>query len=252
MALSEDQIALLRLLMAGDTYERVAEVLGTSADEVKARAHSAAADLEAEPSDEFPAEAVDARLVALERTAVPPTPVTAVSTRPGRRWVLWAAGGGALLILVVVVVLVAGGGDGGDGAASTIAPDREDIVPVRMSPVGRAGGSGTIAIVRVSDQPAVDLAIRGLRPSGRGETYVLWFVGSGDRSLPVAFQAVGRDGRLTGRAPIASAASSLLPSFETAELTLTRQREAAAALRRAGQSGTLPQPVGTSVLRGAL
>ena len=35
MALSEDQRALLRLLLAGDTYERVAEVLGTSAGEVR-------------------------------------------------------------------------------------------------------------------------------------------------------------------------------------------------------------------------
>jgi hypothetical protein len=68
----------------------------------------------------------------------------------------------------------------------------------------------------------------------------------------VAFQAVGRDGRLTGRAAIPSAASGLLPSFDTAELTLARQRQAAAALRQAGQSGVLPQPVGTTVLRGAL
>ena len=41
MALSEDQAALLRLLLAGDTYDRVAEVLGTTAADVKARAHAA-------------------------------------------------------------------------------------------------------------------------------------------------------------------------------------------------------------------
>jgi hypothetical protein len=237
--------------MAGDTYERLADVLGTSAEEVKGRAHAAAAALEAGPRAEFPVEAINARLAALEGTAMP-TPLTSPPTRPGRRWALWAAGGGALLILLVVALLVAGGGGDGGGEGSTTGPDREDVVPVRMTPVGGSGAGGTIAIVRVGDQPAVDLAIRGLRPSGRGETYVLWFVGSGERSLPVAFQAVGRDGRLTGRAPIASAASGLLPSFETAELTLTRQREAAAAVQRAGQRGTLPQPVGTKVLRGAL
>jgi hypothetical protein len=81
---------------------------------------------------------------------------------------------------------------------------------------------------------------------------VLWFVGSGGRSLPVAFRAVGANGQLTGRTPIASSASGLLPSLDTAELTLTGQREAAAAVRRAAQQDTLPQPVGTVVLRGAL
>jgi hypothetical protein len=149
------------------------------------------------------------------------------------------------------VVLVASGGDG-DEPSSTPPPDREDIVPVRMSPVGGSRAGGTIAIVRAGDQPAVDLALRGLEPSGPGETYVLWFVGSGGRSLPVAFQAVGRDGRLAGRTAVPTAASGLLPSFDTADLTLTRQQEAAAAVQRAAQSGILPEPVGTTVLRGEL
>jgi hypothetical protein len=81
---------------------------------------------------------------------------------------------------------------------------------------------------------------------------VLWFVGSGGRSLPIAFKAVGTDGRLTGRTPIPTAAEGLLPSFQTAELTLTHQREAAAAVQQAAQNQTLPQVIGTSVLRGAL
>ena len=102
------------------------------------------------------------------------------------------------------------------------------------------------------DQPAVDLAIRGLQPSGPGETYVLWFVGSGGRSLPVAFHPAGANGQITGRTPISTSASGLLPSLDTAVLTRARQREAAAVVRRAAQQDTLPQPVGTVVLRGAL
>jgi hypothetical protein len=257
MALSDDQIALLRLLLAGDTYERVADVLGTSVDEVRERAHRAASAVEAETTGEFSAEAVNARLAALEGSAAAAAsssePASAPASMPAwRRLPLWLAGGAAVVILIVLVVVVASGGGDGDDASSAPAPDREDVVPVEMSPVGGSRASGTIAIVRVADQPAVDLALRGLQPSGRGETYVLWFVGSGDRSLPVAFQAVGGDGQLTGRAPIPTAASSLLPSFETASLTLTRQRQASAAIRRAGRTGTLPQPVGTTVLRGAL
>jgi hypothetical protein len=249
MALSEDQSALLKLLLTGDTYERVADVLGTTPEDVRARAHVAAATLEAGPSGEFPPEAVNARLAELEG-APAPVPATQAGARR-RRWALWLAAGAAAAVLVLVLVLVTSGGGGGEGGATTTL-DREDVVPVRMTPVGGSGASGTIAIVRVGDQPAVDLAMRGLRPTGAGETYVLWFVGSGRRSLPVAFQAVGRDGRLTGRASIPTAASSLLPSFESAELTVTPKREAAAAVQRAAQSGTLPQPVGASVLRGSL
>jgi hypothetical protein len=118
--------------------------------------------------------------------------------------------------------------------------------------VGDSHASGGLTIVRVADQPAVDLDIRGLTPSAQGETYVLWFVGSGGRSLPVAFQAVGQNGRISGRTPIPTAAASLLPSFDTADLTLTRQRAAADAVKQAAQAGTLPQRVGTSVLRGPL
>jgi hypothetical protein len=251
MALSEDQAALLGLLLSGETYERVADLLGTDTGEVKRRAHEAAAALEREPTRQFAPEAVNARLAVLEGAPDAPvaTPVSSPSVA-GRR-AFWLAGGAAALVILLVAILVASGG-GGDEQPSSTAPDREDVVPIRMSPVGGSRASGTIAIVRAGDQPAVDLALRGLEPSGPGETYVLWFVGAGGRSLPVAFQAVGRDGRLTGRTPVPTAASGLLPSFDTADLTLTRQREAAAAVRRAAQSGTLPQPVGTTVLRGDL
>jgi hypothetical protein len=252
MALTEDQTALLRLLLAGDTYERVADVLGTTPDEVRDRAHAAASELEGESNGEFAPEAVNARLATLEG-AVPPEVVAARPPAQGRRWGPWIAAGAGLVVLIVVgVVLASSGGGGDEGGSSPPAPDREDVVPVKMNPVGNSGAGGTIAIVRVGDQPAVDLAIQGLRPTPGGRTYVLWFVGTGNRSLPVAFQAVGRDGRLTGRAPIPTAAASLLPSFDTAELTLTAQKEAAAAVQRAGQAGTLPEPVGATVLRGAL
>src|SRR5215210_5092465 len=211
MALSEDQRALVRLLLAGDTYERVGDVLGTSPDDVRSRAHAAAAVLADERNEEFTARALNARLAALDGApaAAPTAPPPASA---GRSWALWIAGGGALAVLIIVVVLVARGGGGDEGDGGSPAPDREDVVPVRMTPVGGSGGSGTIAIVRAGDQPALDLAIRGLEPSRSGETYVLWLVGSGDRSLPVAFQAV----------------------------------------RRAAQAGTLPQPVGAEVMRGAL
>jgi hypothetical protein len=255
MALSEDQRALLQLLLDGDTYERVGELLGESAADVRAKAHEAANALEAAPAEDLSSRAVRERLEALEGpqtgVATPeaaPAPPTSAS---GRRWALWLAGGAAVLILVVVLV-VTGTGGGGDDTSPAPRSDQEDVIPIKLSPVGGSKASGMISVVRVADQPAVDLAIQGLTPSGPGQTYVLWFVGSGGRSLPVAFQAVGSDGKLTGRTPIPTAAEGLLPSFQAAELTLTRQQEAGAALRRAAQNAILPQVLGVVVLRGSL
>ena len=144
------------------------------------------------------------------------------------------------------------GGTGGQTTTSTDQGGREDVIPIRLMPVGGSRASGTIAVVRVADQPAVDLAIRGLHPTGTGESYVLWFVGSGGRSLPIGFHAVGADGRLTGRTQIPASAIGLLPNFDVAELTLTNRSATAAAVRQAAQSDTLPQVVGTPVLQGPL
>jgi hypothetical protein len=255
MALSEDQRALLRLLLSGDTYQQVADVLGIGTDEVRTRAHEAADALQEEPDRGFPSEAVRARLEALEGSSArveAPAPAASSSGGAGRPWALWLAIGAVVVAAIVVLVVVVGGGDGGGETTTATRSDREDVVPIKLTPVGGSKANGMISVVRVADQPAVDLAIGGLEPSGRGETYVLWFAGSGGRSLPVAFQAVGTDGKLTGRTPIPRAAEGLLPNFTTAVLTLTRQREAAAAVEQAAQNATLPQVVGTPVMRGTL
>jgi hypothetical protein len=254
MSLSEDQRALLRLLLAGDTYERVAEVLGTTPDEVRRRAHDAADTLEDDPDPEIRAETVRDRLDALEGARAGKAAPAVAGEPPAdrRRLALWIVAGGAALVLLVVLLVVGVGGGGGGDDSTTTGGGQEEAVPVRLSPVGGSHASGGLTIIRIADQPAVDLDIRGLTPTANGETYVLWFVGSGGRSLPIAFQGVGSDGRITGRTPIPTAAAGLLPSLDTAELTLTQQRSAAAAVQQAAQSGTLPQPVGTTVLRGPL
>ena len=253
MALTEDQRALLRLLLAGDTYEQVADVLGIAAGEVRARARTAAARLEASGDPEFTSDQVKSRLDALEgRSGAVAAPAGATGPGADRRpWLLWLAVGAAAVVAIVVLVVALGGGGGGDDTTATRS-DREDVVPIRLSAVGGSKARGMISVVRVADQPAVDLAITGLAASGPGESYALWFVGSGGRSLPVAFHAVGSDGRLTGRTAIPTAAEGLLPNFDTAELTLTPQREAGAAVQQAAQSGTLPQVIGTPVMRGSL
>jgi len=255
MALSDDQRALLRLLLAGDTYEQVSEVMGTSAEEIRTKAREAAAALGAEADRELPSEVVADRLAELERPgAAPSRPVSigSGSAAWSRRWAVWITAGVAVAIALVVVVVARSGGGGDDNGASNSASSQEEAVPIRLTPVGGSKASGGVTLIRIGDQPALDLDIRGLTPSGPGRSYVLWFVGAGGRSLPVAFRAVGPDGTLMGRTAIPSAATGLLPSFQIAQLNLVRQRQAAAAVQQAARSGTLPEPVGTPVMRGAL
>jgi hypothetical protein len=253
MALSEDQRALLGLLLAGDTYERVAEVVGASPSQVRERAHAAAGAIEGDADGEIRASDVEARLATLEGAPAREGSPEAQGDRGRSRLALWIVGGGAAVVLVVVLLIVIlGGGGGGGESATTVGSPQEDAVPVRLSPVGGSRASGGLTIVRVADQPAVDLDIHGLTPTGSGQTYVLWFVGAGDRGLPIAFQAVGKDGSMTGRTPIPTAAAGLLPSLDTAKLTLTRQQAAAGAVNQAAQSATLPQAVGTDVMSGPL
>ena len=89
MALTEDQRALLALLLAGDTYERIAEVLGIGPGEVRSRAHEAAAALEKEPTPDPSPKAVRERLRVLEggdgRAARPSSaPIPAARDARGR------------------------------------------------------------------------------------------------------------------------------------------------------------------------
>jgi hypothetical protein len=253
MALSDDQRALLGLLVGGDTYERVAEVTGTSVDEVKTRAREAAAALEKDPEPGLPPDVVRGRLEALGRPGGAAVPAPA---DPGRRATVraqapWLLVGAAIVVAIVVVAVIRHSG-GGDQSPQPPTAGQEEAVPIRLTPVNGSKASGGVTLIRIGDQPAIDLAIRGLTPTGPGQSYVLWFVGSGGRALPVAFRAVGPDGQLSGRAAIPTAATGLLPSFTTAELALVRQSVAAAAVKQAAQNDTLPEPVGRIVMRGAL
>ena len=255
MPLSDDQRALLRLLLAGDTYEQIAGVLGASPTEVRARANEAAGQMDEETLDGRSGEEVRARLRELNGLGSTEAASSGPAELPGRRRgvppALWLTFAAAAAVLLVVLGLTQLGGNG-DEEPPAAAPDQEDAVAIELMPVGGSDAKGTAALVRVADLPAVDLDVRGLTPAGPGETYVLWLLGSGDRGFPIAFRDVGPNGRFTGRTEIPSAASGLLPSLERLDLSLVRSREAAAALNEAARSRTLPQHVGTTVLRGVL
>jgi hypothetical protein len=254
MPLSEDQRALLRLLLAGDSYQQIAEVVGTTPDEVRARAQEAATGMAEETLNGHSAAEVHQRLRELNgvEAASPSTPVGSRPAGQGLPRAVRVIAAAAAVVVFVAVVAITQLGGGGDDEVQVTAPEQEDVINVDLTPVGDSRASGTAAIVRVADLPAVDLDARGLAPVGPGETYVLWLLGSGDRGIPLAFRAVGPDGRFVGRTQIPTGAAGLLPSFDEIDVSLVPRRAAAAAVNEAARSRTLPEHLGTTVLRGAL
>ena len=169
-----------------------------------------------------------------------------------RRWALWAALGAA----------GGGRGDRARGGRRGRRRQRVDHHPGRpggrrADPAAARGrlqrAAGRDPAVRVADQPAVDLAIEGLEPSGAGQTYVLWFVGLGRAEPPDRLPGGRPDGKLTGRTPIPRRDRGT-----AAELHQRRAHPDPSSGRRpprspgGAKSATLPRSVGTPVLRGRL
>src|SRR5689334_22767701 len=144
MALTEDQRALLGLLLAGETYESVSGVLGTTPAEVRSRTHRAAEALEAEAAEGISSDEVRDRIEVLE--GVRPAPAAAPpATRDFRRYGLWAAVIIAAATIVVVIFAVGGGGGNDTQTITASNSPQEDVVPIRLTPVGGARAGGTIA-----------------------------------------------------------------------------------------------------------
>lgn len=256
MPLAEDQLALLRLLVEGEDYDRVAGVLGTSPGEVAHRARGALASLQADGSDDSLAAAARARLSELEGRGAEPDEVP---ERPGvgppngfRAVAAAAAAALAAVGVAVALFVIAGGGDGKADSNGYAADPAGDAVRVRLEPVGASRASGTAVLRRVADLPVIDVDARGLEPSPSGRSYVVWLLGESDRGVPIEFRSVGPEGTFSGRTRIPAAAAGLLPSIDTLVMTLADDRRAGAAIRRAARSRTLPPRVGEPVLRGSL
>ena len=231
-------------------------MLGTSAHEVRERAHDAAAALRRAPQPGLSADQVEERLAVLEGRRGGACPIRRQSIRTDRSSAALPvararSGRGGRRGRAIVV---AGGGDGGGGSATATvsAGGREDVVPIRLTPVGGSEASG-IDRGRPCGRPA-RCGSRHPWPAAERPGPVATCSGSSApaaaacrspsrRSVPTASSPAGRRSR---RRP-----QGLLPSFDTAELTLTRQQEAAAAVRRRLSRTRCRSPSAPSSLRGA-
>jgi hypothetical protein len=272
VALSEEQRALLRLLLAGDSVSSIAALLGTDPSEVRSRADAALARLAEEDPEEARTTADRLRRVlaadeegaqptaavkptdAARGTGLPPRPGRSPRVRDGNRRRLALRAVFALSALALIAtVLVAGGFLSGSEEPTTSSGDdiAEDVVEIELTATGGGAAGGQARLIRVEDRPVLDFDLNRLPPTGRGEVYVVWLLAS-NRALPVAFQRVGEDGVLQGQVPIASAAISLLQSVNAIDVSLARADEVRREIDLATGADRLPRPIGRSVLRGDL
>jgi hypothetical protein len=248
MPLSSDQRALLRLLLDGEDYVAIAELVGDDSDAVRKRAHEALR--AAEESEPALAAPVRDRLAQLEGSAPPPAPA-GTPRSGGRRLAFWlplAIGA----VAVAAIILVIGGGSDDDSTTGTTtgpSPD-EDVVVIDLKPVSGASAKGSARLIRIEDVPALDIDVIGLEPSSPEDTYIVWLYNSRTEAFPLVFLDVGANGRLEGRAPVPAAATSLLASFDGLDVSLARKDVAAAAIQQAVQGSGIPRHVGQSVVRG--
>lgn len=248
MTLSEDQRALLRLLLDGEDYGSIGNLLGEEPTVIRDRAHAALAAVGAD--ERALAGAVRDRIAELDGTTpdrVAEEPAGARRRRPALLVPL--AVGVAAVVAIVLVVSGVFESDSEEGPPAP-APDQEDVVVIALKPVGGASAKGSARIIRIEDIPALDIDVVGLEPSAPDESYIVWLYNSRTEAFPLVFLGVGANGRLEGRAPVPAAATSLLASFDGLDVSLANKQEAAAAIDQAAKGSGIPRHVGRSVVRG--
>ncbi|CAN5436626.1 hypothetical protein BH20ACT15_BH20ACT15_01160 [soil metagenome] len=171
-----------------------------------------------------------------------------------RRTAILAVAAGALIIAVVAVVVLTGGGDdGGDQSADTATtPGDEELVIVDLAPLSGGSGTGQAVFAQAQDQPLLQINLSGLKPASKNQSYIVWLYQSDRFSFPIARNRVGKNGNLTGQAPIPSQLLGLLPQFGCIDVSLASNQETQKALQAAVDGQNLPAHSGQSVLRGQI
>lgn len=160
------------------------------------------------------------------------------------------AGASIVLLIAVVLGVTLLGGDETDRRTGSEGNGTATLVP--LAPVDDRGkSSGQAVVVAANGAAIVQLSATGLAPTGAGESYVLWLYRNPEQAYPLARDAVGDAGKLTGPAPVPRGLEPSYGTYGCLELTLASSDEIEVALKRVAKSGTGPV-VGSSVLRGEI
>jgi hypothetical protein len=285
VALSEDQKAILRLLAQRGAagYDDLAALLGTSVEDVHARAKGAAEQLEGEG---IPAPAIpEPSGVGSDAPAAPPKPVepppppkpekpkaALPKGEPRPPWRkelkllenrgLWAILAGVAIVVVFVVLVFGGGGDSSSststteatGGETTAASNGKELTQAVLNPVDGSEASGKAIFGRVKNRLALQVFAEGLEQTGNGESYTVWLAASPQRMLPLASTEVKADGQIRAQVEVPTEILAYLANETFGQIALTRTDESQlkASLAKATREKKAPVYTGTEVLRGTV
>jgi hypothetical protein len=288
MGLSDDQKALLRLLAQREEgYEDIAALKGLSVEQVRAEVKDALAQMqaagEAPPPPPLPAKAEEpvapAPAAAPEPAApAPPSPPAkskagaekpagrpARPTLPAERRRLVLLTGGALGIVAVILAAIAifsGGSDSSSGSteapgseAETAAAESGKLTQAVLEPADGSDASGRAIFGRLGKKEIVlQVTGEGLRPTDKGQSYIVWLYRSPKLSLRVGGVPVDASGRLGARFPIPAELLAYVASGAFDQIYVSRTDDAAyqAEVARAKKNKSLPRYTGETVLTGEI
>ncbi|MFN8217144.1 MAG: hypothetical protein U0R71_11175 [Solirubrobacterales bacterium] len=192
-----------------------------------------------------------------------------------------AIGAAVAIIALVAVILIVTGGDGGEGsepagtgaettAASETAAASEggggqsgggeepgaggaakQLTKAKLTAVDGSAAEGVAIFGRVKKSLALELAVKGLQPTGSKEAYTVWLSKSRQKMLPLASTRAPK-GTIGAKFEVPVEVLAYLADETFTDLVVTRTDDAqlTAALKAAAQQKTTPEYTGTEVLRG--
>jgi hypothetical protein len=161
--------------------------------------------------------------------------------------------GGALLAAVVILLVTGVIGGGSDDEPET--PKSSPTVAV-LQPVDGSEASGQVQFGFSGTTLAANLQINDLKPSTKGNGYVVWMYGS-TGAFPIHAQQVDKSGSISGQIQVNEAVICLIASdfFPTLRVSRVNNEDFNKALKGANLGGNqknvkLPDYTGKTVLEG--
>ncbi len=187
----------------------------------------------------------------------------------------WLLGGGivAAIVVIVVVILLASGG-GGNSSSTTPAegptPAAEEgkaenaagvkaPTQAKLTAVDGSEAEGLATFGRVKTKLALQVEAKGLEPTTKGTSYVVWLAQSPRKMLPLAFPVPVK---ATGKAANAIAAEFEVPvevlaylangTFDQITITKVDNEEFEAGVEAAEKKKAAPAYTGEAILHGTI
>ncbi len=188
-----------------------------------------------------------------------------------------ALGAGAVVVLIVVLLVtgVFGGGDdnkssdtssasSGDttssdsqNAANTTPSQGNNVVGAVLKPVGDADPDalGTAAFGRVKKTPVLQVVVKGLTPTAKGENYSVWLYRSDRAAFRLSGVRVGKEGGIAAQLPVPQQVLRFISdgTFNKIDISLTKDAELKAEAKRDQKLKKLTlRHLGESVMQGPI